>query len=190
MDKQNNKTIEKNGLVLSEDGKIVVGVVDTFITEVIIPEGIEAIGDYAFKGCRQLNTVNLPYSLKKIGFGAFVGTHLKEIAIPEGVEEIEEAAFYDSGLSVVSLPSTLKILEEAFLGCRISSMYISVRNLESLKIYGQKESFLSNERMPWGNFTRPNWTKIYVPSDMVDTYKKHPVFGRFEHIEDITQPDE
>ena len=149
MDKQNDKTIEKNGLVLSEDGKIVVGVVDTSITE-----GIEAIGDYAFKGCRQLNTVNLPYSLKKIGFGAFVGTHLKEIAIPEGVEEIEEAAFYDSGLSVVSLPSTLKILEEAFLGCRISSMYISVRNLESLKIYGQKESFLSNERMPWGNFTR------------------------------------
>ena len=112
MDKQNDKTIEKNGLVLSEDGKIVVGVVDTSITEVIIPEGIEAIGDYAFKGCRQLNTVNLPYSLKKIGFGAFVGTHLKEIAIPEGVEEIEEAAFYDSGLSVVSLPSTLKILEE------------------------------------------------------------------------------
>ena len=26
MDKQNDKTIEKNGLVLSEDGKIVVGV--------------------------------------------------------------------------------------------------------------------------------------------------------------------
>lgn len=60
MDKQNDKTIEKNGLVLSEDGKIVVGVADTSITETIIPEGIEAIGDYAFKGCRQLNTVNLP----------------------------------------------------------------------------------------------------------------------------------
>ena len=112
MDKQNDKTIEKNGLILSEDGKKVIGVADSSITEVIIPEGIEAIGDYAFKGCWQLNTVKLPYSLKKIGFGAFVGTHLKEMAIPEGVEEIEEAAFYDSGLSVVSLPSTLKILEE------------------------------------------------------------------------------
>ena len=190
MDKQNDKTIEKNGLILSEDGKKVIGVADSSITEVIIPEGIETIGDYAFKGCWQLNTVKLPYSLKKIGFGAFVGTHLKEMAIPEGVEEIEEAAFYDSGLSVVSLPSTLKILEEAFLGCRISSMYISVRNLESLKIYGQKENILSNERMPWGNFTRLDWTNLYVPSDLIDTYKKHPVFGRFEHIEDITQPDE
>jgi hypothetical protein len=35
----------------------------------------------------------------------------------------------------------------------------------------------------------PDYTNLYVPSDLVDTYKKHPIFGRFEHIEDITQPE-
>lgn len=34
--------------------------------------------------------------------------------IPEGVEIIEEAAFFNSRFSYVSLPSTLKVLEEAF----------------------------------------------------------------------------
>ena len=44
MDTQNNKTIEKDGLILNEDGKIVIGVKDYSITNVVIPEGVEEVG--------------------------------------------------------------------------------------------------------------------------------------------------
>ena len=43
MDKQNNKTIEKNGLILSEDGKIVMGVKDRSITNVVIPKNTGSV---------------------------------------------------------------------------------------------------------------------------------------------------
>lgn len=43
MDKKDVKTIEKNGLILSEDGKIVMGVKDYSIINVIIPEGVEVL---------------------------------------------------------------------------------------------------------------------------------------------------
>ena len=43
MDKKDVKTIEKNGLILSEDGKIVMGVKDRSITNVVIPEGVEVL---------------------------------------------------------------------------------------------------------------------------------------------------
>ena len=55
MDKQNNKTIEKNGLILSEDGKIVMGVKDRSITNVVIPEGVEEVGENAFSNCDKSN---------------------------------------------------------------------------------------------------------------------------------------
>jgi len=187
MDKQNDKTIEKNGLVLSEDGKIVVGVADTSITETIIPEGVEEVGENAFSYCYKIEMVTFPSTLRKIGFASLKGIRVCCLSIPEGVEVIEEAAFFGSSFTYVSLPSTLKVLEDAFLNCTIKNLIIKVRDLDNLKIYGHRE-LLSEERNPF-SIKYPNWTKLYVPSDLVEVYKKHPVFGRFEHIEDITKPD-
>lgn len=187
MDKQNDKTIEKNGLILSGDGKIVTGGVDYSITNVVIPEGVEEIGENAFSYCCKIEMVTFPSTLRKIGFASLKGIRVCYLSIPEGVEVIEEAAFFGSSFSYVSLPSTLKVLEDAFLNCTIKNLFINVRDLDSLKIIGHQK-YLSEEPNPF-SFIYPNRTKLYVPSDLVDTYKKHPIFGRFEHIEDITQPD-
>lgn len=187
MDKQNDKTIEKNGYILSEDGKIVMGVTDYSITNVVIPEGVEEVGENAFSYCTQIEMVTFPSTLRKIDFASLKGIRVCYLAIPEGVEVIEEAAFFGSSFLYVSLPSTLKVLEDAFLNCTIKNLFIKVRNLDSLKIYGHQK-FLSEERNPF-SIRYPSWTKLYVPSDLIEAYKKHPVFGRFEHIEDITKPD-
>ena len=37
------------------------------ITSVVIPEGVEIIGESAFSGCGSLELVTLPYSLEKLG---------------------------------------------------------------------------------------------------------------------------
>ena len=62
------KTIEKDGLILSEDGKKVLGVTDNTITKVVVPEGVEVIEDWAFEKCYELQILKLPKSLKKNRF--------------------------------------------------------------------------------------------------------------------------
>ena len=59
-----------------------------------VPEGTEAIGDYAFYECASLKTVILPDSLKKIGGAAFLEcVSLAEIRLPDSVTEIDPGAF-------------------------------------------------------------------------------------------------
>lgn len=59
------------------------------ITELILPDGIEQIGNHAFSGCSALESLKLPASLKKLDSCIFEGcTALKELALPDGVTEI------------------------------------------------------------------------------------------------------
>ena len=61
---------------------------------VIIPEGIEAIADYAFYGAAMMEQVTLPESLKEIGSDVFYGCEkLKEAWIPDGVSWMGSAVF-------------------------------------------------------------------------------------------------
>lgn len=65
------------------------------VKKIIIEEGIEEIGNYAFFGSKSVEEVILPSTLKKIGRHAFGKcTDLKEIIIPENVSYIGEYAFY------------------------------------------------------------------------------------------------
>ena len=64
------------------------------LSEVIIPEGVETIGDFAFEWCVALEEIALPSTLKNIGIFAFSGcTALENIVIPNSVESIGGGAF-------------------------------------------------------------------------------------------------
>lgn len=64
------------------------------ITFVVIPEGVETIEDGAFWMCRNLKTVVLPHTLRKIGDNAFnTCEELTSVVIPDGCEEIGTDAF-------------------------------------------------------------------------------------------------
>ena len=109
------KKIELNGLILSEDGKNVLGVTDNTINKVVIPEGVEEIGELAFQNIHTLKSVQLPSSLKKIGRQAFAATGLVTLKIPEGVKEIGLAAFFNSrSLRSISIPSTMERMIDPF----------------------------------------------------------------------------
>lgn len=87
---------------------------------VIIPEGVQEIGENAFINNDYIEEVVLPSTIKMIGYQAFAGcTNLKRIFLPEGLHTILPAAFYGCvSLEEVELPSTLKILSsEMFFGC-------------------------------------------------------------------------
>ncbi len=68
-------------------------------------DGLEEIDDKAFDSCyRQGGELNLPSSLKRIGYAAFWGTGLSKVSIPEGVR-IEEYAFNSNRLEELDLPA-------------------------------------------------------------------------------------
>ena len=60
----------------------------------IIPNGITAIANYAFKDCRKLKTIRIPESVVAIGDYAFSGCYnLTEIRLPNSTSSIGEKAF-------------------------------------------------------------------------------------------------
>ena len=60
-------------LILSEEGKTLLGVKDKSVREVVIPDGGEVIGDYVFGGCTYLQVIYIPQSVKLIDKQAFIG---------------------------------------------------------------------------------------------------------------------
>ena len=93
-------------------------------TNVVIPATIKelpvtGIGNNAFQGDENLQTIELPKGLKTIGDWAFAESGLTKIKIPESVLEIGENAFINCiSLERVYLPSDLsEIKSYTFFGC-------------------------------------------------------------------------
>lgn len=110
-----------------------------------IPEGIEVIGEEAFRGCDTVERVNFPKSLKviadeafeecsalkgilsfpenliTIGYAAFLGCgELESVDFPEGLAEIGDAAFFEctSLQGDIRIPKTVvEVGNNAFWGC-------------------------------------------------------------------------
>lgn len=62
--------------------------------EVAVPDGVVSIGDYAFRSCSRLVSVQLPSGLRELGSGAFSGcSNLKSIRIPDNVNYIGDNPF-------------------------------------------------------------------------------------------------
>ncbi len=100
-----------------------------FTGELIIPEGITDIGDYAFAGCTGFTSLSLNDGLKTIGEGAFrkqwIGDGYLDmgfagnLSIPATVTSIGDYAFNGcSGFTSLSLPEGLKTIGKGvFNGC-------------------------------------------------------------------------
>ena len=71
--------------------------------ELVIPDGVTGIKDYAFANCSSLTSIVIPNSVGSIGLGAFYGcTGLTSIVIPDSLESIGIMAFEGcSGLTDV-----------------------------------------------------------------------------------------
>ena len=91
------------------------------LTSLNLPAGITSIGSRAFYGCSGLTSLNLPADITYIGLYAFYGcSGLTSLTIPTGVSIINEYSFYDcSSLTRLDLPSSIReIYHSAFMNCR------------------------------------------------------------------------
>jgi len=81
------------------------------LESVFIPKGVRYIGDAAFAMCSNLTTVTMPISLESIGSAAFAFcSSLESIEIPDGVKTIASMAFYEcTKLTSISIPSKINL---------------------------------------------------------------------------------
>lgn len=107
-------------LQISDDGKTVLGVYDQSISAIVIPYGIEVIGERAFGYCGFLREVVLPQTIKHIERCAFDKCkYLHYINLPLQLTEISDFVFSDCEfLESIDIPSGVERIDDfAFSGC-------------------------------------------------------------------------
>ena len=107
-------------------------------TEVILPDGLTAIKDFAFDKLKSLTSITIPDSVTSIGYCAFQNcTGLTSITMQDSVTSIGDAAFSGcTSLTSVTIPdSVTSIGVEAFLGCTELSSVILGNSVTSIGEY-------------------------------------------------------
>lgn len=92
------------------------------VKEIVLPEGLEIIGECVFRNFTGLDKVSFPASLKVIDKSAFNNcSSLKEVSLPDGLIKIGAIAFANTGIETVSIPSSVTELDDVAFpwGCKI-----------------------------------------------------------------------
>ncbi len=165
------------------------------LTELVIPDTVTAINNYAFYGFIHLISVVIADSVESIGEKAFYECiSLTSVVIADSVESIGEKAFYNctSLVSVVIPDSVISIGSCAFYNCiRITSVVIgngvtsigsyAFCNCTSLQtlIIGNENSTANNVSLGSSAFQYcTNLTDIYIYSNLTtpSTYASYAPF--------------
>lgn len=148
--------------------------------DVIIPVGPSEIGEGAFKGKDNIQSVRIPYTITRIGKNAFSDcTSLKKVVLPSSIVFIDEEAFSNcSNLEEIYLPASyLEIDKTAFLDCpNISTVYWNCIEC----------TYLPKSESLWNWSESPFWKnksikKVYFG----ETVKKIPA-GAFNSCESLS----
>ncbi|WP_300632447.1 leucine-rich repeat domain-containing protein [uncultured Duncaniella sp.] len=99
---------------------------NSFVRDIVLPNTITEIQNYAFAASKSLVNINYPASLKNIRRDAFSYTNITNGILPEGLEVVEESAFYGAAMDSLYLPKTLiSIGKSSFERCQnISNLTI------------------------------------------------------------------
>ncbi|SFB27221.1 Ig-like domain (group 3) [Acetitomaculum ruminis DSM 5522] len=79
-----------------------------FLTQAVLPDGLETIDTYAFDSCTNMQKVNLPDSLKEISQNSFSNSGILEVTIPANITQLQKNTFNGCGnLKKVYIPDSV-----------------------------------------------------------------------------------
>lgn len=180
---------------LDSTGTILLGVLDNkdYVTDLIIPEGVEEIAESALAHCYHLKRVELPSTLEIIGKYAFMKCwSLEKIIIPIGVIEIKDYAFHGCELSRVVIPEGCKSIgENVFLNSGLQIIYIpnTIRRIgiNAIDSFNNKETHIHIKFPKFvegiENLYTPN-TTLYIPRGHSGFYQQIPRLSQLEIVEE------
>ena len=103
-------------------------------TNVVIPYGIEIIGEDSFNADPNIINVFLPDTVKIIGAYAFSNSCLETITLPQGLERIEAFAFESTNLRHIVIPGSCKVIEDsAFSSCMNLKTAVIMQGVTTLR---------------------------------------------------------
>lgn len=171
-----------------------------WLEELILPEGITGIGEFAVAYAINLNSLKLPSTLKKIGKSAFTDCielspdvftlpasleHIEnqafyqcrslkgELILPDGLKSIKTGAFYHAKISNANFPESLEYIgADAFSGC----------NLESISL--PNDCWLEWEGGQFYNNTK--LTEAHLPENA--TFIPKDIFSGCRHLKNVNIP--
>ena len=148
----------------------------TSLTQITIPDGVQRISTAVFRGCTSLTNVVFPSGLTYIGDYVFDNcSSLAHITIPDGIKKIENDTFRGcSSLSEINLPNGItSIGSDAFMDCS---------SLTQITIPDGVTSIGSN-----AFYNCSSLTDIVIPNGvtLIDSY----TFSDCSSLADITIPD-
>lgn len=152
----------------------------TKLTSLSLPEGITAIGDDAFCGCK-ISSLTLPSSLKTIGARAFSNNGITQLTIPNKVESIGNAAFAHNSIDNIDFPATLVSLHATAF--KWESMNEVICRAQSVPQTPQTDEFNNS----WRPFYHINENCVLkVPAESLTIYQQ-AWEGYFQSIETIQE---
>ncbi len=126
---------EETGWLMDTEGTLLM-TLGNLEGNVVVPEGVKAIGASAFEGRRSMTGVQLPDTLERIGRLAFWQTGLTSIVIPASVVEIEYKAFAYSYIETAELNCKDAVFgESVFTNC---PNLISATFCDGFEVLGNK----------------------------------------------------
>ncbi len=165
------------------------------IKEIVIPEGITAIGDEAFWGCCALKEVKLPKSITTIREGAFEKSSVETINIPGSVRTISKNVFANSQLRNITISEGVRnIGEGAFSECANLSQIDLPSTITSIATDSFKYSGLTMVNIPCGvssigagAFEMAPLEYVVMPEGVTEIGEN--AFARCKHLNEITLPE-
>lgn len=87
------------------------------IETVIFPEGLKSIGAYAFANVEDLTNISLPDSITKLGEGSFFLCDIETLKLSVNLEEIPASCFQYNDLEKIEIPSSVKSIGDSAFHC-------------------------------------------------------------------------
>ena len=145
-----------------------------FLGTVKIPSSVTYIGEGAFQECVSLRKINIPESVNRIEPTTFIScARLKKITLHDGIEKIGDAAFLGcKSLTKLTVPSELnKLGDRAFYHCK------SLKSMD----FSDTDTILGYQSIGYYN-TRGGWDDGYYGDTTTIRDETTKKYGNFKII--------